>query len=162
LLAPPSRLRPVHGPIARLELCKTESPGFQNADCMKPSWSFGSVMWQWSCLRTVNAHHASTARAHPLDSRNLLLYVLVLFHPGIEGRIAVVTDAGWNAVDAEAGERRAAASRTAKSCGPGAPMQGAKLARMRQTHRADDGGKQAGSPGRTRISRKAIAQGRPA
>src|ERR1700752_3027393 len=55
----------------------------------------------------------------PLDSPHLLHYVPVLFQLGIEGRIAIVTDGGWNAVDATSAERRAARARTAKSCGPG-------------------------------------------
>ena len=37
----------------------------------------------------------------PLDPLPILLYVPVLFQPIIEGRIAIVTDAGWNAVDAK-------------------------------------------------------------
>jgi hypothetical protein len=45
--------------------------------------------------------------------------------------------------------------RTAKSCGPGAPRSGAKLATM-LAHCADDGGKRDGSPGRARISRKPL------
>src|ERR1700752_1380774 len=63
----------------------------------------------------------------PLDSPHLLHYVPVLFQLGIEGRIAIVTDAGWNAVDATSAERRAARARTAKSCGPGALRSGAKF-----------------------------------
>ena len=43
-----------------------------------------------------------------IDSIHPLLYVLVLFWPEIEGRIAIVTDVGWNAVDAEGTDRRAA------------------------------------------------------
>jgi hypothetical protein len=54
--------------------------------------------------------------------------------------------------------RRMMLSRTAKSCGSGAPMQALKLAERS----ADDGGNQAWSPGRSRISRKTIAQGMPA
>jgi hypothetical protein len=48
--------------------------------------------------------------------------------------------------------------RTAKSCGPGAPMQALSLS---GDISRGDGGNQAWSPGRSRISRKAIAQGRP-
>ena len=48
-------------------------------------------------------------------------------------------------------------SRTAKSCGPGAP----RLALSRQKRSADDGDNNVWSPGRSRISRKTIAQGRP-
>src|SRR6185437_14741842 len=54
-----------------------------------------------------------------------------------------------NAVDARCADRRAARSRTAKSCGPGAPKQ-ALSRRGCLAHRADDGGNQAGSPGRAR------------
>ena len=46
-----------------------------------------------------------------------------------------------------------ALSRTAKSCGPGAPRSGAKFAMM-LAHHAGDGGKRDGSPRRARISRK--------
>jgi hypothetical protein len=55
--------------------------------------------------------------------------------------------------------RRAAFVRTAKSCGPGAPMQA--LRSLVSMSPANDGGNQAWSPGRVRISRKTIAQGRP-
>jgi hypothetical protein len=40
-------------------------------------------------------------------------------HP-TEGRIAIVTNAGLDAMDADGGARRAALTRTAKSCGPDA------------------------------------------
>ena len=45
--------------------------------------------------------------------------------------------------------------RTAKSCGPGAP----RLALSERERSAHDGGNKAWSPGRSRISRKTIAQG---
>jgi hypothetical protein len=51
-------------------------------------------------------------------------------------------------------------SRTAKSCGPGAPTQALKVAKT-LTRLAGDGGNQRWSPGRARISRKTIAQGMP-
>jgi hypothetical protein len=54
--------------------------------------------------------------------------------------------------------RRAAWRRTAKSCGPGAPMQA--LSFVGNILRVN-GGNQAWSPGRSRISRNTIAQGRP-
>jgi hypothetical protein len=57
-------------------------------------------------------------------------------------------------------DRRTALSRTAKSCGPGAPRSGVKLATM-PAHCADDGAKRNGSPRRAGISRKTTAQGRP-
>jgi hypothetical protein len=53
-------------------------------------------------------------------------------------------------------ERRCA--RTAKSCGPGAPT--LALSFRGTQFRGRDGGKRARSPGRSRISRKTIAQGR--
>jgi hypothetical protein len=48
-------------------------------------------------------------------------------------------------------------SRTAKSCGPGAPT----LALSSWTRTTGDGGKKARSPGRSRISRNTIVQGMP-
>jgi hypothetical protein len=60
-------------------------------------------------------------------------------------------------VDADGDARRARLKRTAKSCGPGAPT----LALRSRVYPANDGGKRARSPGRSRISRKTIAQGRP-
>jgi hypothetical protein len=50
-----------------------------------------------------------------------------------------------------------ALKRTAKACGPGAPT----LALRSRVYPADDGGKKARSPGRSRISRKTIAWGMP-
>ena len=44
----------------------------------------------------------------PLDSSLLFLYVPVLFWTGIEGRIAIVTDVGWNVVDANGPQDEAA------------------------------------------------------
>ena len=54
---------------------------------------------------------------------------------------------------------RATLTRTAKSCGPGAPT--LALSFRGSNIRESDGGKRARSPGRARISRKTIAQGRP-
>src|ERR1700751_3018949 len=62
------------------------------------------------------------------------------------GAIANVTNVVRNAVDVKVLTDERRPLRTAKSCGPGAPRSGAKLATM-QTHRADDGGKRDGSPG---------------
>src|SRR5690349_10827868 len=79
-----------------------------------------------------------------------------------EGRIAIVTirEAGCDGriSDAHAGradERRL--RRTAKSRGSGLPT----LRLRSRDDLAGDGGKKARSPGRARISRKTIAQGRP-
>src|SRR5216683_2094742 len=95
-----------------------------------------------------------------------------------EGRIAIVTNAGWDAVDAAAfcarWDRRAGSSglvsdqqhaderrfsRTAKSCGPDAPTLASSSRScvgptgLRQNISADDGGKRARSPGRARRKR---------
>ena len=43
----------------------------------------------------------------------------------MEGRIAIATNAGWNAMDARSVAWRAARMRTAKACGPGALVAGA-------------------------------------
>jgi hypothetical protein len=91
-----------------------------------------------------------------------------------EGRIMIVTDAGWNAVDAAAlaregiagrverpvsdhqASRRTALTRTAKLCGPDAPtLASSSRSRvgptgLRQNISVDDGGKRARSPGRAR------------
>ena len=93
-----------------------------------------------------------------------------------EGRIAIVTNAGRDAVDAAAscvrGDRRAGSSesvsdqqhadercllRTAKSCGPDAPTLASSSRMLCRPYRvrtqrksADDGGKRARSPGRAR------------
>jgi hypothetical protein len=44
-----------------------------------------------------------------------------------EGRIAIVTDAGWDAVDAGGASDEGAGLRTAKSCGPDASTLAFKL-----------------------------------
>ena len=46
-------------------------------------------------------------RAPSLDSSSHFPYVPVLFKPGIEGRIAIVTDVGWNVVDANGSQGEA-------------------------------------------------------
>jgi len=62
-----------------------------------------------------------------------------------EGRIAIVTDAGRDAVDADGAADESAGSRTAKSCGPGASTLASSLRLS-----ASDGDKKARSPGRAR------------
>ena len=57
-----------------------------------------------------------------------------------ERDVRVVTNVERNAVDVEVPIDVRHSSRTAKSCGSGAPMQALKFATM-LTHRADDGGK---------------------
>jgi hypothetical protein len=64
----------------------------------------------------------------------------------MEGRIAIVTDAGRNTVDAGCALDEGAGLRTAKSCGPDAST----LASSRRSLSAGDGDKQARSPGRAR------------
>ena len=44
-----------------------------------------------------------------------------------EGRLAIVTNAGRDAVDADRAEDEGAVTRTAKSCGPDAPMLASSL-----------------------------------
>jgi hypothetical protein len=82
-------------------------------------------------------------------------------HPA-KGRLAILTDRAVGC-DGRCGVRRVHArrakrsQRTAKSCGSSA----ATLASSRRISSAGDGGKRGRSPGRARISRKAIARGRP-
>jgi hypothetical protein len=77
-----------------------------------------------------------------------------------EGRLAIVTDAGCGMRWTRCVMRRMTRSRTAKSCGSGAPTLAPKLVKTR-SRLTGDGGKKARSPGRARISRNTIAQGRP-
>src|SRR5581483_5791064 len=72
-------------------------------------------------LALQGPRHLQTLSRAPLDPLPIFPYVPVLFKPRIEGRIAIVTYAGWNAVDAEMPFDERHAPRTAKSCGPGAP-----------------------------------------
>jgi hypothetical protein len=74
-----------------------------------------------------------------------LLY-LSLSRP-TEGRLAIVTDAGRDAVDADGAFDERRVMRTAKSCGPDTPT---LVSSSRKATFADDGGKQARSPGRAR------------
>ena len=52
-----------------------------------------------------------------------------------EGRFAIVTNVGRDAVDVGCADRRAAQTRTAKSCGPGAPMQAPSWRKMMRRRR---------------------------
>ena len=80
------------------------------------------------------------------------------FHPN-EGRIAIATNAGWNAMDAGSVAWRATQARTAKPCGPDAPVAGVKSA---GGDSAGDGDNQARSHrGEHGISCHTIAQGMP-
>jgi hypothetical protein len=110
---------------------------------------------------------------------------LSLSHP-LQGRIAIVTDAGWDAVDAaafcarrdcRAGWRKACErstacgrgmlQRTAKSCGPDAPTLASSLRSrvgptgLRQDIFADDGGKEPGHRGARRKPLKPLRAGMP-
>ena len=66
---------------------------------------------------------------------SLSLFPKLCFNPPVphrhKGRIAIVTNVARNAVDARRADRRAARARTAKSCGPGAPMQALSFVTMR-------------------------------
>src|SRR2546429_6601790 len=75
----------------------------------------------------------------------------------MEGRLAIVTNAGRDAVDAAARETNAVCLRTAKSCGSDAPIVGVKSA----IRSAGDGVKKRGHGGEREVSRKTIARGMP-
>jgi hypothetical protein len=64
-----------------------------------------------------------------------------------EGRFAIVTNVGRDAVDADGADDERRNRRTAKSCGPDAPTLASSL---REATFAGDGGKKARSPGRAR------------
>jgi len=92
----------------------------------------------------------------------ILIYGIQLAVPRpSEGRFAVVTKRwAWDAMDAVASgdlHRTKTPQRTAKSCGPGA----ATLALPAGACSRTTGARKAASPGRARISRKAIARGKP-
>jgi hypothetical protein len=55
-----------------------------------------------------------------------------------EGRLAIVTNVRWDAVDADVTTDERDFSRTAKSCGPGAPVLALSFARSKLL--GDDGG----------------------
>ena len=74
-----------------------------------------------------------------------------------EGRIAIVTDAGLDAMDAGGAADESAGSRTAKPCGPDAPTLASSWRSDPQTTVA----RKPGHRGERVISRKTIAQGRP-
>jgi len=78
--------------------------------------------------------------------------------PGMRGRFAIVTNVRRDAVDAVAMQDERGCSRTAKPCGPGAPMLASSF--VGQVLRSD-GGKKAGHRGDHEVSRKTTAQGRP-
>ncbi|SIO32953.1 hypothetical protein SAMN05443247_04026 [Bradyrhizobium erythrophlei] len=69
----------------------------------------------------------------------------------------IVTNVRWDAVDAMCAQRRTRAWRTAKSCGPDAPMLASSLRIQSQATVA----RKPGRRGEHEVSRKTIAQGRP-
>ena len=86
--------------------------------------------------------------------------IILSVPPSQEGRFAIVTNVGSGMRWTRRVSRRMTMSRTAKSYGPGAPTL-ASSPQRRVPRLAGDGGKKARSPGRPRISRNTIAQGRP-
>jgi hypothetical protein len=74
-----------------------------------------------------------------------------------EGRFAIVTNAGRDAVDVDAPVTKVL-KRTAKSCGPDIAV---LVSSSRKPTFANDGGKRAVHRGEHAISRKTIAQGMP-
>ncbi len=68
--------------------------------------------------------------------------------PTEEGRLAIVTDAGRDAVDAGGAKDESADLRTAKSCGPDAPTLASS---SREAFSAGDGGKKARLTGESTI-----------
>jgi hypothetical protein len=75
-----------------------------------------------------------------------------------EGRIAIVTDAGRDAMDASGAADEGACLRTAKACGPDIPTLISSLADF---IRAATVARKPGHRGERAISRKAIARGMP-
>jgi hypothetical protein len=65
----------------------------------------------------------------------------------LEGRFAIVINAGRDAMDADGAIDERRLRRTAKSCGPDTPT---LVSSWRKTISAGDGGKRARSPGRAR------------
>jgi hypothetical protein len=74
-----------------------------------------------------------------------------------EGRLAIVTDAGRDAVDAGGAKDESAGMRTAKTCGPDAPTLAASSRRGARATVA----RKPGRRGEHEISRKTIARGVP-
>jgi hypothetical protein len=77
-----------------------------------------------------------------------------------EGRLAIVTNVAVRCGGRGDHERRTWFAADGEVVWSWRPWVGVKLAMM-LSHRADDGDNKAWSPGRARISRKTIAQGRP-
>jgi hypothetical protein len=75
-----------------------------------------------------------------------------------KGRLAIVTDAGRDAVDADAPQDERRVKRPAKSCGPDAPTLVSSLA---DQYPPGDGGKKSPVTGEHDISVKTMARGMP-
>jgi hypothetical protein len=85
--------------------------------------------------------------------------VVLFAHPVPSRRgVRVVTNVGAGGDGRHGITRRVMSGRSAKSCGPDPPMLWIKF---RGRSLRSNGGYQARTPGRSRISRKTIAQGRP-
>src|SRR5450631_1639439 len=100
----------------------------------------------------AHARYASFARrvemSHPVGIDLTPKSAAHLAHPvPHRGALANVTNAGRDAVDAAARARRAALTRTAKSCGPDTPT---LVSSSCGAIREGDGRKKARSPGRAR------------
>ena len=100
------------------------------------------------------------AKNIPLNMRGKSAAKLCTSHPK-EGRLAIVTNVAVRRGGREALARRARAVRTAKSCGPDAPMAGVKLAMMLRITRATVTNKPGLAEESTKETVKTIAQGRP-
>jgi hypothetical protein len=113
-------------------------------------------------LRRTPKSHLSSLLSHP-STRGVSRSSRTLGWDAVDATMSCVLEgiAEWaNAHERSQRARRAAMLRTAKSCGSGAPTL-ALSSQRRISRLASDGGKKARSPGRARISRKTIAQGRP-
>jgi hypothetical protein len=76
----------------------------------------------------------------------------------LEGRIAIVTDAGLDAMDAGCASDEGALLRMAKACGPDTSV---LVSSSREVIPAGDGGKKADHRGEPVISRKPLRAGMP-
>jgi hypothetical protein len=78
--------------------------------------------------------------------------------PHLKGRIAIVTDAGLDAMDVGGASDEGARSRMAKACGPDTSV---LVSSSREVIPAGDGGKEADHRGEPVISRKPLRAGMP-
>jgi hypothetical protein len=99
------------------------------------------------------------AKRFRLTRRANQSYQLAPSHP-TRGALRTSRSVWWDAVDAELANDDRERSRTAKSCGPGAPMLAPSSQRRFRGLRAMVA-KEPGHQGELEISRNTIAQGRP-